>query len=103
MIDPHTAVGIDVYDKYVISTGDTSPTIAVSTASPFKFNKTVSEAIFGPEVVEGRNEFQILKDLSTKTGLEIPVPLRNLDQKPVLHDKICDVSAMKAAVDTFLR
>ena len=103
VIDPHTAVGIDVYDKYVISTGDTSPTIAVSTASPFKFNKTVSEAIFGPEVVEGRNEFQILKDLSTKTGLEIPVPLRNLDQKPVLHDKICDVSAMKAAVDTFLR
>ncbi len=103
VIDPHTAVGIDVYDKYVISTGDTSPTIAVSTASPFKFNKTVAEAIFGSEAVEGRNEFQILKDLSTKTGLEIPVPLRNLDQKPVLHDKICDVSAMKAAVDRFLR
>jgi len=103
LIDPHTAVGIDVYDKYVISTGDTSPAVAVSTASPFKFNKTVAEAIFGTAAADGRTEFEILEDLSGKTGLEIPVPLRNLDQKPVLHDKICDVSAMKAAVDAFLQ
>ena len=103
LIDPHTAVGIDVYDKYVISTGDTSPAVAVSTASPFKFNKTVAEAIFGPEAISGRNEFEILEDLSAKTGQTIPAPLRDLDRKPILHNKVCEVSGMKAAVDAFLQ
>ncbi len=103
LIDPHTAVGIDVYDKYVISTGDTSPTVAVSTASPFKFNKTVAEALFGTEAAAGKSEFEILEELSQKAGTEIPAPLRNLDRKPVLHDKICDISGMKSAVDAFLR
>lgn len=103
LIDPHTAVGIDVYDKYVISTGDTSPTVAVSTASPFKFNNTVAEAIFGAETVEGRNEFEILEILSQKTGREIPLPLRDLDQKKVLHSQVCDIADMKAAVDAFLQ
>lgn len=103
LIDPHTAVGIDVYDKYVISTGDTAPSVAVSTASPFKFNKTVAEAIFGPEAISGRNEFEILEDLSAKTGQTIPAPLRDLDRKPILHNKVCEVSGMKAAVDAFLQ
>lgn len=102
LIDPHTAVGVDVYDKYVISTGDTLPAVAVSTASPFKFNKTVSEAIFGSEATDGMNEFEILKYLAGETGLDIPGPLRNLDKKPILHSKICDVAGMKAAVDAFL-
>ncbi len=103
LIDPHTAVGIDVYDKYVISSADTTPTVAVSTASPFKFNKTVAESLFGTDSVNNKNEFEILKDLSEKTGWEIPSPLRDLDKKPVLHKRICEVSAMKSEVDAFLQ
>lgn len=103
LIDPHTAVGIDVYDKYVISSGDTTQTVAVSTASPFKFNKTVAESLFGKEISKDKNEFEILKELSAKTEWEIPVPLRDLDKKPVLHSKICDVNAMKNEVDAFLQ
>lgn len=103
LIDPHTAVGIDVYDKYVISSADTTPTVAVSTASPFKFNKTVAEALFEKESTDGKNEFEILEDLSAKTGWEIPLPLRDLDKKPILHKRLCEVSAMKAEVDSFLQ
>lgn len=103
VVDPHTAVGIDVYDKYVISTGDMTKTVAVSTASPFKFNKTVAEALYGADSVKGKSEFEILDELSDKTGWEIPVPLRDLDKKPVLHKGVCDVSAMKAEVDAFLK
>lgn len=103
LVDPHTAVGIDVYDKYVISTGDTTPTVAVSTASPFKFNKTVAEALYGEASTEGKSEFEILDELSEKTGWEIPVPLRDLDKKPILHKGVCDVSDMKAEVDAFLK
>lgn len=103
LIDPHTAVGIDVYDKYVISTGDTSYAVAVSTASPFKFNKTVCEAIFGAESVESMSEFRILTELSDRTGTEIPVPLRDLDKKQVLHNSVCDKDGMKAAADAFIK
>lgn len=45
VMDTHTAVAMDVYDKYVIYTGDLTPTVIVSTASPFKFNNSVSKAL----------------------------------------------------------
>jgi len=51
LIDTHTAVGVDVYDKYVISTGDMTKTVISSTASPFKFNESVAKAIFGEEFI----------------------------------------------------
>ncbi len=103
LIDPHTAVGIDVYDKYVISTGDNSPTVAVSTASPFKFNKTVYESIFGSDSDKCESEFEMLEELSVKTGTEIPAPLRGLDKKAVLHTRVCAASDMKAATCEFLK
>jgi threonine synthase len=84
LIDPHTAVGINVYDKYVISTGDMTKTICVSTASPFKFGKTVAESLYGSDVVKGlmRREIlysiahlgivrrELLRMMSWKVGLE---------------------------------
>lgn len=101
LIDPHTSVGFDVYDKYVISTGDTTKTVTVSTASPFKFNKTVSDGIFGEKDTEQMNEFEILDYLSTKTGNPIPWPLKDLDKKKVLHNKVCNKNDMMKEVDEF--
>lgn len=101
LIDPHTSVGFDVYDKYVISTGDTTKTVTVSTASPFKFNKTVSDSIFGKNDTASMNEFEILEYLSAKTGNPIPWPLKDLDKKTVLHKKICKKNDMIEEVDEF--
>ena len=36
VIDPHTAVAVHVYDAYRSKTGDTTPAVIASTASPFK-------------------------------------------------------------------
>ncbi|NLN03453.1 MAG: threonine synthase [Clostridiaceae bacterium] len=102
LIDPHTAVGINVYDKYVISTGDMTKTICVSTASPFKFGKTVAESLFGPEAIEGMNEFEINRMLSERTNSPIPTPLMDLDKKKVVHNGVCDTSKMKDEVMKFL-
>ena len=102
LIDPHTAVGINVYEKYVLATGDTTKTVAVSTASPFKFNASVAEAILGKEDISKLDEFEILEFLSEKTGLEIPMPLRNLNKKEILHKTICEVSDMKKEVQNFI-
>jgi len=94
-IDTHTAVGVDVYDKYVISTGDITKTVIVSTASPFKFNGSVVRAIYGPDAVKGKSEFELLEVLSERCGLEIPQGLKDLDKKEIRHKTVCDKAGMK--------
>ncbi len=93
--DTHTAVGIDVYDKYVISTGDMTKAVIASTASPFKFNESVVKAIFGSETMSGKTEFELLEILSQKCGLNIPMGLKGLDKKDVRHNTVCAKSEMK--------
>ncbi len=102
LIDPHTAVGVNVYDKYVISTGDMTKTVAVSTASPFKFNKSVLQAV-AQEELKAMSEFDMLTVLSETTGCPIPAPLKDLDKKPILHKDVCAVAAMPEAVSNFLQ
>jgi threonine synthase len=94
VIDTHTAVAVDVYDKYVISTGDLTKTVIASTASPFKFNESVVKAIFGDEAVEGKDEFEMLEVLSQKSGLKIPEGLAGLNEKAILHNRVCDKTDM---------
>jgi len=103
VVDTHTAVGIDVYDKYVISTGDMTKTIIVSTASPFKFNRSVVKAIMGEAEVEDKNEFQLLELLSKECGISIPEGLKNLDTKPVRHSDVCDKTEMKQMIEKILK
>ena len=93
--DTHTAVGVDVYDKYVITTGDLTPTVMVSTASPFKFNASVCKAL---SMNDSDDEFELLRKLSEKTGLPVPEGLRNLEDKPVLHGRVCRKEEMKNVV-----
>ena len=97
VMDTHTAVAMDVYDKYVIYTGDLTQTVLVSTASPFKFNKSVSKALLGDKI-EGLNEFKLLGMLSEKTGWNIPEGLKDLDKKQILHKAVCDKDEMDKIV-----
>lgn len=61
IIDPHTAVAVGAYEKYLEKTKDVTKTIIISTASPLKFSSTVLEAI-GENVVE--DEFQNMTKLA---------------------------------------
>lgn len=97
LLDTHTAVAMDVYDKYVIYSGDLTPTVIVSTASPFKFNRSVARALFGDET-QGLNEFELLNMLSERTGREIPAGLRDLDKKEILHKTVCSKDEMGSVV-----
>ena len=87
LADPHTAVGIDVYEKYVIATGDMTKTVIASTASPFKFNRSVASAVFGEDRIAGMDEFELLDVLSRHCGFPVPPALAGLAQRPVLHKK----------------
>ncbi len=50
LIDPHTAVASFVTNQYQASHNDKTPTVIVSTASPYKFPETVYKAITGQAV-----------------------------------------------------
>ena len=100
--DTHTAVGINVYDRYKEETGDLTPTILVSTASPFKFAGSVAGALFGQEVIRELDDFDLLDFLSGKTGWPIPDGLHGLRDRPVLHGTVCTVEGMMTAVSQLL-
>lgn len=52
LMDPHTAVAHIVYEQYLDETHDTTPTLIASTASPYKFPRTVLSAIDSIERTE---------------------------------------------------
>ncbi len=101
LIDPHTAVAYNVYEKYKAETKDATKTIIASTASPFKFGNKVARAI-GIDV-EGKDEFSILEDLGTKTNIFIPKAIKDLKNKAILHKNICNKENMKDKVKEFLK
>ncbi len=80
LIDPHTAVAFHVLEQYRKETGDQTPTVAVSTASPFKFCSGVLDALGVAEKAEG---LDILDQLSQVTGCPVPAPLAALRGKSV--------------------
>ena len=92
LMDTHTGVAQSVYDKYVASTGDKTPNIIVSTASPFKFAGDVLEAIGEPVDCD---EFGKWDKLSSVTGIKIPAPIEGLRQQPVIHKAVCEKDEMK--------
>ncbi|MBC7324466.1 MAG: threonine synthase, partial [Moorella sp. (in: Bacteria)] len=102
LIDPHTAVGMHVYEQYREVTGDRRKTIIASTASPFKFNQSVVRAIWGPEAGRGKSEFALLEFLAQKTGLPIPSGLRDLNKKPVRHTLAVEPADMAGTVRKIL-
>ncbi|MBO5007552.1 MAG: threonine synthase [Clostridia bacterium] len=98
--DTHTAVAIKVYMDYVKATSDTTKTVIASTANPYKFNKSVLEAV--AQVPDNADEFELLDILSKVSGLEIPDSLGGLKTKEIRFNTTCDKSMMKDEVSKFL-
>ena len=78
LIDPHTAVGFSALTQYREETGDMTPTVVASTASPFKFCDNVLGALGETSLRDG---LDILDQLSEKTGQPVPAPLAGLRGK----------------------
>lgn len=102
LMDTHTAVGKNVYDKYVMATGDKTKTVLVSTASPFKFNASVARAVLGEEKINGKSEFELLDVLARTSKMPVPAGLKNLDRKPQLHTRTVEKEQMVEAVKEVL-
>jgi threonine synthase len=100
VIDTHTAVASCVYQKYRKDTGDQTPAVIASTASPFKFTRSVMHAI-DPKY-DAMGDFELVDELSRISGVQVPKAIEEIRTAPVLHDKVCDADKMKDAVRSFL-
>ena len=100
LMDTHTAVGYSVLQKYREETGDGTPALLASTASPFKFNRAVLEAL--RRETSGKDEFTLLDELSAMTGQPVPAKLGELKSLPELHREVCGREEMAGALLQFL-
>lgn len=100
VMDTHTGVASAVYEKYRKETGDRTKTVIASTASPYKFSRSVMEAIEGDCLPEG--EFEVIDCLRQVSGVEIPKAVDEIRTAPVRHKRVCDAADMKKTVKEIL-
>ena len=101
VIDTHTAVAAGVYGKYVSDTKDETPTVIASTASPFKFTRSVMNAIDAK--YDSMGDFELVDELSKLANVTVPNAIEEIRTAPVLHDHICEKDEMSKTVEEFLK
>lgn len=100
IIDTHTAVAASVYNKYKNETDDTTKTLIISTASPYKFTRSVMNSI--NEDYDTMSEFELVDELNKLSGVKVPQAIEDIRTAPILHTKVCDVTEMKASIEEIL-
>ena len=100
LCDTHTAVAVKVYEDYVKETGDKTPCVIASTASPYKFSHSVLPCVMSGDVPT--DEFETVEQLNKVSGVKIPKSLAELKTKEVLHKTSVDKSEMSGFIKDFL-
>ena len=100
LMDTHTAVAYAVYDKYVQDTKDQTPTVVVSTASPYKFTHSVMTAV--DEKYDGISDFELLDKMHDLIKGDMPKAMDHIATRKIWHKTVCEVSEMKETVSKFL-
>ncbi|MBQ2989768.1 MAG: threonine synthase, partial [Clostridia bacterium] len=90
LMDTHTAVASAVLRDYLEKTGDKTPAVIVSTASPYKFGASVLEAIAGEEAVKGKDDFACCAMLSQMTATREPDQIAKLPEMEIRHRGVCE-------------
>jgi threonine synthase len=101
LMDPHTAVGYAVYEKYVADCGDTTKTVIVSTASPYKFTKSTMVSL--DEAYNKIDDFELIEKMKEKSGTEIPNAIHEILEASIRHNTICKHDEMENVIKKFLQ
>jgi len=100
VIDTHTAVAANVYKKYVAETGDAAKTVIASTASPYKFTRSVMNAI--DSKYDAMTDFELVDELSKLANVVVPNAIEEIRNAQIRHNTVCEVDEMKQIVRDFL-
>ncbi len=101
VMDPHTSVAACAYRKYREESGDTRTTVIASTASPYKFTRSVMEAI-DAEKYGKMGDFELVDELQALSGTAVPKAIEEIRSAPVRHRTVCEVQDMEQTVRDFL-
>lgn len=100
IIDTHTAVASGVYNKYKEATGDETKTVIASTASPFKFTRSVMDSI--DKKYDSMGDFELVDELSKIGKVAVPPAIEEIRTADILHNTVCEVEQMQDTVKSFL-
>lgn len=100
VMDTHTAVAAHGYDQYVADTADHTPAVIASTASPYKFTRSVMNAI--DPAYDSQTDFELVDELSKISGTTVPNAIEEIRTAPVLHHTVCAKEEMLAEVKKIL-
>lgn len=98
LCDPHTAVALYCADKYKEQSGDNTPMLVASTASPYKFPRAVLKAL-GAE--NSGSDFDCIDALAEISGVRPPEGLASLAGKPVRFEGVTDKADIDGEVYAF--
>ena len=101
MLDTHTAVAAEVYEKYLTETGDGKPAVIASTASPYKFTRSVLTAI-DPKYGD-MDDFALAEELEKISGVKIPKAIEEIRTAPVRHNTVAEAADMPQVVKKILK
>ena len=100
LADTHTAVALCSADKYIAESGDTTPMVVASTASPYKFAADVCKSL-GMEKPE--DDMDALDMLAEFSKTEISYPLRGLSEREVRFTRVIDADQMLDVVKEYVK
>lgn len=100
IIDTHTAVAASVYQKYKRDMRDDKKTLLASTASPFKFTRSVMNAI--DHSYDEMTDFELVDELARIARVKVPQAIEDIRSAPVLHDTVVEKDEMKGIVRKIL-
>ena len=100
LADTHTSVALSCADKYIKESGDATPMVVASTASPYKFAADVLNSLSGNKPSD---DLEALELLSKLTNTEITRPLRGLAERKVNFSEVIDSTDMLAKVYEFAK
>ena len=101
VLDTHTAVAASVYEKYQKETGDYRRTVIASTASPYKFARSVMTSI--DEKYDELEEFDLIDTLEVVSGVDVPNAIEEIRNAQVRHTMECDADKMEETVKAILK
>lgn len=100
VIDTHTAVAAKVYKTYQEASKDEKKTVIASTASPYKFARSVMTAI--DDKYDALEEFDLIDSLEVISNVDIPNAVEEIRNAEILHTRECDADKMEETVKDIL-
>lgn len=100
IVDTHTAVAASVAYEYKNNTNDNVKMLVASTASPYKFTRSVMNAI--DNKYDAMGDFELVDELCNLSNVKVPQAIEDIRTAPILHDTVCDKTEMQATVEKIL-